>query len=92
MIAKVTPRLELSLVGNVKQGTASLATNGVGVVTLQAAVGHGKRTLWGRTSVCKSRKNRVTPKIMITIEVSRPNDPCNVMSPKPVVVNVVTVK
>ena len=66
--------------------------NGVGIVALQPAGGARIADLGGRTSVCNRRKNKVTPKIMMMIDVSRPNDPCKVMSPKPVVVSAVTVK
>ena len=66
--------------------------NGVVLVTLQPTGGARIADLWGRTSVCKSRRNSVTPKIMMTTEVSRLIDPCNVISPKPVVVSAATVK
>ena len=38
------------------------------------------------------RKNKVTPKIIMMIEIIRPQVPCRVMSPKPVVVSAAMVK
>ena len=55
-------------------------------------VGQAKRTLFGRSTARASPKNSVTPKIMMTTEISRPVVPGSVMSPKPVVVSAVTVK
>jgi predicted metal-dependent enzyme (double-stranded beta helix superfamily) len=41
-------------------------------MTLQAAAWHGKRTLRGWNSVRPRLRNSITPKIMITTEISRP--------------------
>ena len=57
--------------------------NRVGVVTLQPTGGARNADLVGPHECCKSRRNSVTPKIMMTTEVSRPIDPCNVISRSP---------
>jgi hypothetical protein len=57
-----------------------------------AQVGHSKSTFDGRNSAWARRKKSVTPQIMMATDSSRPVVPGSVMSPKPVVVSVVTVK
>ncbi|MNC51232.1 hypothetical protein D3C75_1005170 [compost metagenome] len=49
-------------------------------------------TLCGRIRVWARRMNRVMPTSMTTMEMTRPQLPGRVMSPKPVVVRVATVK
>ncbi len=69
-----------------------LAVHRIRIVPVETAIGHDRLTLAGRKIVCTSRRNRATPKIMITTVISRPTLSVMVMSPKPVVVSVVTVK
>ena len=59
---------------------------------MRPQLGHSNRTRVGRNSTCASRKNSVTPQIMITTDTMHSNVPGSVMSPNPVVVRVVTVK
>jgi hypothetical protein len=53
----------------------------------------GKKAHFAVSRSARARlKNGVTPQIMVTTEIRRPTVPGRVMSPKPVVVSVVTVK
>ena len=86
-------RSSRSLVRYLQQVAAGLAVHGVGLVPLQpAAAGIRKTPCAGRKTACASFTKSEMPTIMATIDVSLPAMPGSMMSPKPVVVIVATVK
>ncbi len=85
-------QLRRTFVGNIENHAACLTMH---AHRYHDAAGRmlGKETApcWANSARARL-KNSVTPKIMITTEISRPSVPDRVMSPKPVVVSAVTVK
>ena len=75
---------------DMKDLAAVLAVDGIGIVAHEPAIGALELHLVGRNSVCANRMNNETPKIMINTASRRPAVSSIVMSPKPVVVSVVT--